>query len=187
MSVFPQCWCPQWLNKARALGSTQCVPLQISDDYPNLSDQGYYRADNLNRVFGWGNTPPGAFNTPDVIYAQKKGKVGPAWSCQCPMCAGQDPLHARKQSCVDTHMDGVSPMQKDSSSIRPYETVKPLAEKLLEWDKHHDLEMGERTVSHGRVFDNRFRRKKHKVGSCSCSDLSTRCRTTHTPLLLQTQ
>ena len=40
----------------------------------NLSDQGVFRANNLYKVFGPGNTPAG-YGTPDVIYAMKAKSV----------------------------------------------------------------------------------------------------------------
>lgn len=53
---------------------------ETSDD---LSPQGYYRAANLHRVFGRGNTQPG-YNTPDVIYAMKSQPVRPLVPAPCP-------------------------------------------------------------------------------------------------------
>ncbi len=50
-------------------------------------------------------------------------------------------------------------MQKRRSSNRPYETVKPLAEKL-----DMDPVMDERTPTKGGVFDNTFLEEEHKAG-----------------------
>ena len=40
-----------------------------------LNPMGRFRAANLWRVFGTGETPAGAYSTPDVIYAMKAGDV----------------------------------------------------------------------------------------------------------------
>ena len=40
----------------------------------NLSNEGQFRADNLFKVFGPGNTPAG-YGTPDIIYAMKAKPV----------------------------------------------------------------------------------------------------------------
>ena len=51
-----------------------------------LSSMGRFRADNLWRVFGAGNTPPGAYSTPDVIYAMKAGDVRASHLCTAQPC-----------------------------------------------------------------------------------------------------
>ena len=40
-----------------------------------LNPMGRFRAANLWQVFGTGKSPPGAYSTPDVIYAMKAGDV----------------------------------------------------------------------------------------------------------------
>lgn len=49
---------------------------QVDNDHPYLSDMGYFRAANLDKVFGRDATSHGAFNSPSVIYAMQQGKVG---------------------------------------------------------------------------------------------------------------
>ena len=53
----------------------------MTDD---LSPAGYFRAANLDQVFGKGRTQPG-YNTPDVIYAMK---AKPVRLLIPPLCAG---------------------------------------------------------------------------------------------------
>ena len=67
-----------------------CVcPPQISDAYPDLNAQGYFRANNLALVFG--APPAGSLNTPDIIYAMQQGHVRsavPSMVCStCPNAA----------------------------------------------------------------------------------------------------
>ncbi|CAL8467408.1 g6946 [Coccomyxa elongata] len=47
----------------------------VNDDQTILASQGYIRAINLDKVFGRGNTAPGTYNTPDIIYAMNQNKV----------------------------------------------------------------------------------------------------------------
>ncbi|BDA42955.1 hypothetical protein COCOBI_03-8480 [Coccomyxa sp. Obi] len=47
----------------------------VDDNQTGLSTQGFIRATNLDKVFGRGNTAPGTYNTPDIIYAMKQKKV----------------------------------------------------------------------------------------------------------------
>ena len=167
------CYGSTWLTTF-----THCAPVQISNDYPDLNDQGYFRADNLYKIFGHGAPPPGTYNTPDVIYAMKKGEVGLAschdWPrCQVTIllaCVTMTVAYGRK---VGVHVS----MQKRRNSNRPYETVKPLAEKL-----GMDPVMDERTPTKGGVFDNTYLEGEHKAGTffsalCRCghSRAATSC------------
>ena len=135
--------------------------LQIDDDHPDLSPEGDFRANNLHEVFGSGKTTQGAYNTPDVIYAQEQ-KVGPTYIPH-DFCLGSlVMLVALMGRCKGHSCLGVR-MQTLDNSNRPYETVEPLAHKL-----GMTPEMHKRTVADGGVFDNTFREKEHKAGSCSC-------------------
>ena len=59
-------------------------------NYRKLKDQlnptGWFRAANLWQVFGTGETPPGAYSAPDVIYAMKAGDVRASHLCSTQPC-----------------------------------------------------------------------------------------------------
>ena len=44
----------------------------VDDKQTTLSTQGVNRAIHLDKVFGRGNTAPGTYNTPDIIYAMNQ-------------------------------------------------------------------------------------------------------------------
>lgn len=52
--------------------------MQTVLDEAGLSLQGRSRAANIPKVFGKGFTAPDTYNTPDIIYAMKQGKVRPS-------------------------------------------------------------------------------------------------------------
>ena len=51
-----------------------------------LNAMGRFRAAYLWEVFGTGNTPPGAYSTPDAIYAMKAGDVRASHLCNAQPC-----------------------------------------------------------------------------------------------------
>jgi hypothetical protein len=60
--------------------------MQDNNLQPNLNTIGYFRAANLDKVFGSGAVTPGTFHVPDVIYAMQQGKVRRAVLVACMHC-----------------------------------------------------------------------------------------------------